>query len=169
MYVYMYLIYMGSAFCLFGLTFLGVGGHWHWHFFGMNHPTFALLVMAVFLATESLVIFFFVGMGVNVRDYVRDEGADPEFHRRSVALKRVLYPPTLVATLAVMVTFILGGAVDTRVLSRWWHLAAWVLSTWLFLRALRVQHRCMKDNTAIILGILGRLEGQDQSPAAPTS
>ena len=163
----MYLIYFLSGVSLVGLTLVGIGGFLGPRgFLGMNHPTLALMVSILFLAVEVLVMFFFVGTGVSVKEYVRDEGASPDFHRRSIALKRVLYPPTLAVTVAVMVTFILGGAVDRGSLSHWWHLAGWLLSMGLFLRALKVQHNCLKENTAIILEMVG-LAGQ-QSSAAPS-
>ena len=165
MYIFMYLIYVLSGVSLVGLTLVGVGGFLGPRgFFGMSHPSLALLVSIIFLAVEVLVMFFFVGTGVSVKEYVRDEGADPVFHRRSIALKRVLYPPTLAVTLAVMVTFILGGAVDRRSLSHWWHLAAWLLSMGLFLRALKVQHNCLKENTAIILEMVGLAGQQGSAP-----
>lgn len=157
MYIFMYLIYIMSITSLVGLTLVGVGGLLGPRgFLGMNHPTLALLVSVIFLATETLVMFFFVGTGISVKEYIRDHaGVDHVFHRRSVAIKRVLYPPTLNVTLVVMVTFVTGGAVDRHLLSHWWHLAGWLLSMWLFLRALKVQHRALKDNTAIILEMVG--------------
>ena len=157
MYIFMYLIYIMSAASFIGLALVGLGGLSDTQgYFGMNHPTFALLVSVIFLATEVLVMFFFVGTGVSIKEYVRDHpGADPELHRRSIAIKRVMYPPTLYVTLMVMVTFILGGAVDRKMLSHWWHLAAWLLSMWLFVRAATVQHRSLAENTAIILEMVG--------------
>ena len=156
MYIFMYLIYIMSITSLAGLTLVGLGGFLHRGFLGMNHPTLALLVSVIFLATETLVMFFFVGTGVSIKEYIHDHaGVDHDFHRRSVAIKRVLYPPTLNVTLVVMVTFVIGGAVDRHLISHWWHLAGWIISMWLFLRALRVQHRALRDNTAIILEMVG--------------
>lgn len=155
MYIFMYLIYIMSLTSLVGLTLVGLDGFLHRGFFGMGHPSLALLVSVIFLATETLVMFFFVGTGVSVKEYVRDHDADPDFHRRSVAIKRVLYPPTLNVTLVVMMTFVTGGAVDRHLISHWWHLAGWLASMWLFLRALKVQHRALRDNTAIILEMVG--------------
>ena len=113
MYIFMYLIYILSAASFIGLALLGLGGLAGPHgYFGMNHPTFALLVSVIFLAAEVLVMFFFVGTGISIKEYVRDHpDAAPELHRRSIAIKRVLYPPTLYVTMMVMLTFILGGAV----------------------------------------------------------
>ncbi len=165
MYIFMYLIYLLSALSLAGLTLVGIGGFLGPRgFFGMNHPTMALLVSIIFLAAEVLVMFFFVGTGVSVKEYVRDKGADPDFHRRSIAIKRVLYPPTLAVTMTVMATFIVGGAVDRQMLSHWWHLGGWLLSMGLFLRALGIQHRCLKDNTAIILEMVGLADAQGPEP-----
>ena len=162
MYIFMYIIYILSALSFGGMTLLGIGGFLGPHgYFGMNHPTFALLVVVIFLAAEVLVMFFFVGTGVSIKEYVRDHpDADPELHRRSIAIKRALYPPTLNVTLIVMLTFILGGAVDRNMISHWWHLGSWVLSMWMFMRALRVQNRCLADNTAIILEMVGLRLGE---------
>ena len=169
MYIFMYIIYILSAFSFVGITLLGIGGLLGPHgYFGMNHPTFALLVAVVFLAAEVLVMFFFVGTGVSIKEYIRDHpDADPELHRRSVAIKRKLYPPTLNVTLIVMLTFILGGAVDRRFISHWWHLGSWLLSMWLFMRALKVQNRCLADNTAIILEMVGLKMGESAHDGDP--
>ena len=155
MYIFMYIIYLLTGLSLAGLVLVGAGGFWHRGFFGLNHATLALLVSVIFLAAQVLVMFFFVGTGISVKEYVRDQGGDPDLHRRSIAIKRVLYPPTLLVTVVVMVTFILGGAVDQRLVSHWWHLGGWILSMFLYLRAIAVQHRCLKDNTAIILEMVG--------------
>ena len=67
MYIFMYLVYILSAASFAGLTLVGLGGFLHWGFFGMNHPTFSLLATILFLATETLAMFFFVGTGVTPR------------------------------------------------------------------------------------------------------
>ena len=164
MYIFMYIIYFLSAISFVGITLVGVGGMLGPRgYFGMNHPTFALLVAVIFLAAEVLVMFFFVGTGVSIKEFIRDHpDADPELHRRSVAIKRVLYPPTMNVTLVVMVTFILGGAVDRNLVSHWWHMGGWFLSMWLFIRALKVQNKCLADNTSIILEMVG-LQAEDRS------
>lgn len=169
MYIFMYLIYLLSAISFIGLTLLGIGGFVGPRgYFGMGHPSLALLVSVIFLATEVLVMFFFVGTGVSIKEYVRDHpDADPVFHQRSVAIKRDLYPPTLNVTLVVMVTFILGGAVDQRMLSHWWHLAGWLASMVLFVKALRIQHRCLADNTSIILEMVGMEPLKTNDASAP--
>ena len=167
MYIFMYLIYILTFISLIGMSLLGIGGMLGPQgYFGMNHPTFGLLVAVIFLATEVLVMFFFVGTGVSIKEYVRDNpGTDPELHRRSVAIKRLLYPPTLNVTLVVMATFIIGGAVDRHMISHWWHLGAWLLSMYLFIKAAIIQNRCLADNTAIILemvGLQGKAVGDDE-------
>lgn len=157
MYLFMYLIYGLTIISYIGMVLLGIGGiTGPSGFFGMNHPTFALLVAVIFLATEVLVMFFFVGTGVSIKEYLQDNpDVDRDLHTRSVAIKRVLYPPTLNITLLVMATFIVGGAVDRHLISHWWHLGGWILSMWLFTKTVIIQNRCLADNTAIILEMVG--------------
>ena len=81
-----------------GLTLIGVN-----HYFDIwarNHITLDLIISIIFIAGQTLVMFFFVGTGVNVREYLE---AHPELgdslYKQMFAIKRKLYPPTMMLTM----------------------------------------------------------------------
>jgi len=155
MWFFMYACYllMGLSFLL--LTTLGVQGYFGFHVMGVNHPTFALLTAIIYLFAETLVIFFFVGTGVSVKEYTRDHNVDATYHRRSIDIKRRLYPPVLTNILLFMIVFITGGAVDTQLMPGFVHGLLYLATVLHFLKVIKVQHQCFRDNTAIILKMSG--------------
>lgn len=150
MYLFMIIIYLFTGASYLALVTAGLQGYFRFQALGVNHPTFALLASILYLFTEVLVMFFFVGTGVSVKEHVRDKGGDPDYHRRSVAIKRRLYPSTLGNVALVMTVFITGGAVDTDILPGWGHGLLFLLAIVHFTRTIRIQHRCLKENTQII-------------------
>jgi len=137
------------------LCLTGLSGYFHFLIFNANHPTFAILTIIIYLFTETLVIFFFVGTGVSVKEYTQEHKLDTQFHRRSIALKRRVYPPLLLNMLLVMVLFITGGAVDTHRLPGWAHGVLFLICIVHFLKAAYVQHLCFKEDTALIIEMSG--------------
>ena len=54
-----------------------------------------------------------------------------------------------------MTVFIIGGGVDTKVIPNWIHGILFYISFFHFLRLIVIQHKCFKDNTAIVLEMTG--------------
>ena len=83
-----------------GLGLALIGFNHYLHFWPQNHITLDLLVSIIFIAAQTLVMFFFVGTGVSIKEYIQaNPKTDHKFHKESVEIKRVLYPPTMMATL----------------------------------------------------------------------
>ena len=53
-----------------GIGLLLIGINHYINFWAQNHITLDLLVSIIFIASQTLVMFFFVGTGVNVREYL---------------------------------------------------------------------------------------------------
>ena len=87
--------------------------------FNADHVTFIIFTSILYCFTETLVIFFFVGTGVSVKEYTLEKNLDHSFHKRSIAIKRKVYPPLMLNLLFLMVLFILVGAVDTYRFPGW--------------------------------------------------
>jgi hypothetical protein len=134
---------------------LGIQGYAGFHLIGINHPTLALLTAIVYLFTQTLIMFFFVGTGVSVKEYTREHNIDDRFHKQSISLKRRLYPPILLNIFIFMLAFISGGAVDTHLMPGFLHGILYFAVLIHFVKVMRVQHHCFKDNTAIILNMSG--------------
>ena len=70
MWFFMIMSYIMVALSGVGLAFVGVN-----HYFNIrptNHITLDFLVSIIFIAAQTLVLFFFVGTGVNIKEYIQE-------------------------------------------------------------------------------------------------
>ena len=127
----------------------------HFPVFAANHVTFMILTSIVYLFTETLIIFFFVGTGVSVRDYTAMHNLPPVYHQTSITIKRKVYPPQLLNMLFFVILFVAVGAVDTGRVPPliYWMYFLFCLAH--FLYAKKIQHQCFRENTNNILAMSG--------------
>lgn len=155
MWLFMYACYLLSVASLFLLVLTGIQGYFDLMPAGISHPTLAIMTILVYSFTQTLVMFFFVGTGVSIKEYVQEHEESTEYHRRSIEVKRKLYPPTMLNILLVGVAFILGGAVHTNHVPGWVHGTSFWLAFLHYVKTLYVQHGCFKENTQIVLDMAG--------------
>src|SRR5437870_2886141 len=138
MWFFMYICYFFSALTFLLLLLSGLQGYFHFTILNANHPLFALLTIIVYLFTETLIIFYFVGIGVSIKDYVLANKLKNDYHIRSIGVKRKVYPPLLLNMTLVMVLFVSGGAVDTQRLPGWAHGVLFLVSLIQYLDAAKI-------------------------------
>ena len=155
MYFFMILIYVLSFFSFVALALAGLQGLLEFSIFDVHHASFGFVAAILYLFTEVLVMFFFVGTGVSIKEYIQENSVDIQFHKRSVDIKRKLYPPTLLNVLFVMTVFIIGGGVDTGVIPGWIHGILFYIAFFHFFKMIKVQHNCFQENTNIVLEMTG--------------
>ena len=100
-------------------------------------------------------MFFFVGTGVSIKEYTQEKNLKPIFHQQSITVKRKIYPPQLLNILILMTAFILYGAADTQKIPHWIYQFSLFAGLAHFLFAKRIQHESFKENTQIILDMVG--------------
>jgi hypothetical protein len=95
MWIFMISCYLltGCSLLLFILT--GIQGYFQFPVFGLNHPALALLTASIYLFTESLITFFFVGAGADIKQYMAEGLAEETDYNQSILIKKKLYPPTM--------------------------------------------------------------------------
>ena len=94
-----------------GIGLLLIGINHYFDFWAQNHITLDLLVSIIFIASQTLVMFFFVGTGVNVREYLEShKELGDELYHKMFSIKRKLYPPTMMVTILFMSMVIIDGA-----------------------------------------------------------
>ena len=152
--------FMNTCYLLSLLTFLFlcVGLYQsfaHFSVLAANHVTFMILASIVYCLTETLVIFFFVGTGVSVKEYTRDHNLDVQYHKRSIAIKHRVYPPLMLNLLFMIILFVLAGAVDTHRMPTWIYQLIFIACLSHYIKVKIIQHGCFKDNTRIILDMSG--------------
>ena len=123
--------------------------------FQAGHLTFMILTSIVYLFTETLVIFFFVEIGMQIKESTFDKKLDPQFHRRSIAIKRKVFPPLVLNLLLMMTLFVLVGAVNTHHFPSWAYTLIFLGCIFHFLKTKRIQNQGFKESTEIILEMSG--------------
>ena len=150
MWFFMILCYVLIA--ISGLGLFQIGLNHYFDFFLTNRISFDLIVSIIFIAAQTLVMFFFVGTGVNVREYLE---AHPELgdglYKKMFAIKRRLYPPTMMLTILFMAMVIVDGVFYFGKISEWWFHVLYFLTLFYFYKATKEQHTSFKGSTKIVL------------------
>jgi hypothetical protein len=117
-----------------------------------RHVGYAIPTVLFSLFSQSMVIFFFIGTGKLVKD---ETARYPEAERRRIlralaGLKRRTSPAATFSLLSSITVFVLGGAVHTRALPSWTHLAASVAAIALHVSALVVEWKAFGENARLM-------------------
>jgi hypothetical protein len=113
-----------------------------------KHVAYAIPTVLLSLFSQSMVLFFFIGTGRLVKDEIVAL-APPERNAVLDALrgfKRRTSPPATLALFSAIGVFVVGGAVHTRALPSWYHLAASVAAVGVHLWALLAEWSAFLDN-----------------------
>ncbi|MBI5150314.1 MAG: hypothetical protein HZA28_06055 [Candidatus Omnitrophica bacterium] len=146
----------GLSLLTFLLLLVGLGqSFWHFFIFQAGHLTFMLLTSILYLLTETLVIFFFVGTGVSIKEYCLEHKLDAGFHKRSLAVKYRVYPPLLLNILLMIILFVSVGAMNTHQLPVPVYQILFLICLAHFIQVKIIEHRSFKENTQIILDMSG--------------
>ena len=156
MWFFMILSYVMVAISGIGLLLIGMN-----HYFDLwpqNHITLDLFISIIFVATQTLVMFFFVGTGVNIREYVESHSdVKNDLYQQMLGLKRKLYPPTMMVTILFMALVIIDGVffmekvVEVPKVSEWWFHILYILTVYYYIKATTIQHQSFKESTHIVL------------------
>ena len=147
-------LFMITSYILILLSAIGlilIGINHYINIWPTQHISFDLFVSLIFIATQTLIIFFFVGTGVNIKEYTLSK--DNKFYRGIIAIKRKLYPPTLAVTILFMITVIVDGAYFLGKVNEWWFHISYVLTLYYFFKSSIEQHKAFIGSTNIILAM----------------
>ncbi len=147
-----YLLSLITLLMLFVALFQSFG---NFAVFRASPVTFMILISIVYLFTETLVIFFFVGTGVSIKEYTQKQNLSLEFQKASFKIKMSVYPPLLLNMLFMITLFILIGAVDTKRMAPWIYHLYFIFCIGHFCYAKKIQHQNFKDMTQNILSMSG--------------
>lgn len=90
------------------------------------HVLIALTATIVALLSHTMTMFYFIGTGKKIKDFVAewDEETKKMIRAKIIETKRKLFPAMTLICFVIMAAFILGGAVDSGMLSKPYHQAA---------------------------------------------
>ena len=154
--------FMIFCYVLVGLSGFGliqIGLNHYFDFWLTNRITFDLMVSIIFIAAQTLVMFFFVGTGVNVREYLEEHiELGDDLYKKMFAIKRKLYPPTMMVTMLFMATVIIDGIYYIKLntesrISEWWFHIFYILTLYYFFKSSFEQHKAFIGSTNIVLAM----------------
>lgn len=155
MWFFMYTCYITSLMTFALLVTAFIQSLMNFTIMNANNVVFMILTCIMYAFSETLIIFFFVGTGVSIRDYTQQHNLPPTFHQQSIAIKRRVYPSLMMNMLFLIILFVLVGAVDTGRCPVWIYQGFFIFCLFNFVRIKIIQNNCFRDNTAIILQMSG--------------
>ena len=139
-----------------GLAIIGLNHYLSLELFNIGIIKLDLFISMIFIATQTLIMFFFVGTGVSIKEYLQDNpNVDKIYHKQSIGIKRKLYPPTMALTLLFVFMVIIDGLLILKQSNEFWFHALYILTIYYFIKSSIIQHQCFKENTSIILNMTG--------------
>ena len=137
-----YLLMAGS---FLALLLTGLQGYFQFTVFGATHPVVALTTIILYLFSESLNMWFFIGTGVNIKDYLKENEGDPALYDRVKKGKMVVFPKMMISIFLVGIVFILGGAVDRALVPDWVHGGLFIVALIYYARLIVLEHRTFRE------------------------
>ena len=122
-----------------------------------THLLLGLMSSLLLLFSHSWIMFYLIGTGKAIKSAVVENDLDESFVEMTRDFKNQSYPWLMLAMIAAMTTFILGGGVATKVLPAWIHsglffatLAIQLKTLWLEGRVLLANERLMKRVASLV-------------------
>jgi hypothetical protein len=115
-----------------------------------QHFLFGFFTTFMVALSQSMTMFYFIGMGKQVKDLVSNNPAGQEFIQRTKRFKAKVFPPATWAILFTMATMIIGGGVDTRVIPGFVHSGLAAVSLYYNLLAFWREAKYMIENNLLM-------------------
>ena len=133
----------------------GLQGFLQFNIYNANHIAFAFISTILYMFTQTLIMFYFIGAGKKVKETIVEHNLNKEIYKKVIELKKILFPPLTLNMLFVGTAFILGGGVHTGVINKYWHTTLFFLSLIHYLKVIIIQHNAFINNSNI-LSIVGK-------------
>lgn len=117
------------------------------------HLLMALLASLLLLFSHCWIMFYLIGTGKAIKVAVGEHKLDRAVVEETKELKNRSYPSLMLAMALVMVTFIIGGGVATRVIPSWVHAGLFFVTTVVQVRVLLLEQRVLLDNERLMLRV----------------
>ena len=156
MWLFMYVCYLMGAFTYALFLISGLQGIFGFPVLGAPHPTFSFLTAIIYLFTQTLTIFFFVGTSTNIREYVESQQQQqpgPDLVARARFIRGAVSGQIYLNILLFLVQAILGGAVAARAVPRFLHGTLVAVAFLHFHYVLWREHLAFRDITRVVVAM----------------
>ena len=159
MWLFMYACYLMAALTWVLFVLAGLQGMFGFPVLGAPHPTFSFLTAIIYFFTQTLTIFFFVGTGTNIREYLEaparkdPKGPAAELVAKARHIRGAVSGHIYLNILLFLVQAILGGAVAARAVPRFLHGTMVAVAFVHFHYVLWREHLAFRDMTAVVVAM----------------
>ena len=142
---------------LSAITVNGLQGFIGFKIYNANHIAFAFVSTILYMFTQTLIMFYFIGAGKKIKETIISYKLDKSIYQEVITIKRELFSPLTINMLFVGTAFILGGGVHTGAVNKYWHTGLFFISILHYLKVIMIQHKSFIKNSHI-LSILGKAQ-----------
>jgi hypothetical protein len=156
MWLFMYVCYLMGVLTYLMFLLSGLQGIFKFPLLGAPHPTFAFLTSIIYLFTQTLTIFFFVGTSSNIREYLESQPEAPartDLAVRARFIRGAVSGQIYLNILLFLVQAILGGAVAARAVPRFLHGTLVAVAFLHFHYVLWREHLAFRDITRVVVAM----------------
>ncbi len=128
------------------------GFQWIFRFniYNANYISFSFVSTILYMFTQSAVMFYLIGSGKKIKELTIEYKLDKIFYDRVIKIKRELFPSLTINILIVGTGFILGGGVQTKVISKYWHYFIFYFGLLHYIKVIVSQYRALIENFNIL-------------------
>ena len=170
MWLFMYVCYLMGALTYLLFLLSGLQGIFKFPVLGAPHPTFSFLTAIIYLFTQTLTVFFFVGTGTNIREYLQAQpqaAAGNDLVARARHIRGAVSGQIYLNILLFLVQAILGGAVAARAVPRFLHGAMVAVAFLHFHYVLWREHLAFRDITGVVVAMTETSRSDPPADAPP--
>ena len=138
-----------------GILVNGLQGFFQFNIYNANHIAFAFVSTILYMFTQTLIMFYFIGAGKKIKETIINYDLDKKNYQEVIDIKMKLFPPLTLNMLFVGTAFVLGGGVHTGALSKYWHTGLFFISLLHYLKVIIIQHKSFIKNSNI-LSVVGK-------------
>ena len=151
----MLICYILMIFSFIAILINGLQGFFQFNIYNANHIGFAFISTILYMFTQTLIMFYFIGAGKKVKETITNHNLNKEIYQEVIELKKILFPPLTLNMLFVGTAFILGGGVHTGAVNKYWHTVLFFISILHYLKVIMIQHKSFIKNSHI-LSVVGK-------------
>ena len=146
----MFICYVLMLLSFVGILINGLQGFLQFNIYNANHIAFAFVSTILYMFTQTLVMFYFIGAGKKIKETIINYDLNKEIYKDVVDLKKILFPPLTFNMLLVGTAFILGGGVHTGAINKYWHSGLFFISILHYFKVIIIQHKSFIKNSYIL-------------------
>lgn len=114
-----------------------------------THVLLAIFAAFLVLFGHSMTMFYFIGTGIRMKELVAEHEIQEDLITPTKIFKKRVFPFATMAMLVTMITFIIGGGVDTGRVPSWGHLLLALVATVLHFIAMQKEAVAISANVRL--------------------